>query len=126
MMDPALEPNEVQETHAPLKGLGYETTRITVPIAGALLDLLISYRVRTSSAPVPRPGSQPQQQAALADEKATENQVRKIFAEMHRIGEPLGQAYMQGHFGTKNPKELHKKTASTLIKWLISQPDRKE
>lgn len=58
-------------------------------------------------------------------EKATDNQVRKIFAEMHRIGDDLAKAYLQGHFGTTNPKELHKKTASTAIKWMVSQPAKK-
>lgn len=58
-------------------------------------------------------------------EKATENQVRKLFAEMHRIGDDLAKAYLQGHFGTTNPKELHKKTASAAIKWMVSQPAKK-
>lgn len=58
-------------------------------------------------------------------EKATENQVRKLFAEMHRIGDDLAKAYLLGHFGTTNPKELHKKTASTAIKWMLSQPAKK-
>jgi len=58
-------------------------------------------------------------------EKATPNQTRKIFAEMHRIGEDLATAYLKGHYGTSNPSELAKKTASEAIRWLVSQPPKK-
>lgn len=58
-------------------------------------------------------------------EKATENQKRKIWAEMHRIGDELGKAYSVGHFGTADPSQLHKRTASQFIKWLVSQPAKK-
>lgn len=70
----------------------------------------------------PQPSPSPDNRTV---EKATENQVRKLFAEMHRIGDDLAKAYLKGHFGTTNPSELHKKTASEAIKWMISQPAKK-
>lgn len=106
-----------------LSSAGYDTTRLVSPVEGGALEVLVSVRYQKNGAAAqPAAPTQPVAVTASGDDQVTENQVRKIFAELHRIGEALGQAYMQGHFGTTNPKQLHKKAASQLIKWLISQP----
>lgn len=101
---------------------------ISIPVPGGFVRVSVTQTFEPAATETPAQEAQPQPAPSLdnrTEEKATENQVRKVFAEMHRIGDDLAKAYMQGHFGTTNPATLHKKAASDLIKWLVSQPAKR-
>lgn len=100
--------------------------QMTIPVPGGSMRITLTSQFEPASS---LPATEPTQTAPTSageTEKATEAQIRKAYAEMHRIGDDLAKAYLQGHFATIDVRTLHKRTISQFIKWCTTQDPAKK